>query len=295
MKNEWVKYTNGNYCVYFNKSNGTKIRRCDEDVLKPEFPENIDVLTSTKCDMECPWCYAVCRKGGKHCDFSKYTFFDTIHPYTEIALNMNFPMHPGLPEFLGKMKEKQVFVNLTVNEKHFVEHYEEILEMKYNKLFCGLGISVNGIPNEDFMCKIKTMDNTVLHVINGIFDDKCLDVLKDNKLKILILGYKHHGRGIKYNKTHDTAIQKKKEWLEMNFDTVMNSFDVVSFDNLALKQLKIKSKLSEEGWKTHYMGDDATVTFAIDLVNGTFSPNSISEEHYPIKDNVSEMLNIIRK
>ena len=72
-------------------------------------------------------------------------------------------------------------------------------------------------------------------------------------------------------------------------------FDVVSFDNLALEQLHMRDKLSDEDWEMFYAGDDGTVTFYIDLVNGTFARSSLSEIHYPIGNKtVDEMFQVIR-
>ena len=59
---------------------------------------------------------------------------------------------------------------------------------------------------------------------------------------------------------------------------------MVSFDNLALKQLNVKRLMTKEEWEMFYMGDDGTMTFAINLVEGTFSPNSVS----PIKFEIGE-------
>ena len=44
------------------------------------------------------------------------------------------------------------------------------------------------------------------------------------------------------------------------------------------------------------MGDDGSVTFAMDLVNGTFSLNSMSTKQYPIGDmTIDEMFQIIKE
>ena len=45
-----------------------------------------------------------------------------------------------------------------------------------------------------------------------------------------------------------------------------------------------------------YAGDDGTVTFYIDLVEGTFARSSLSEKHYPIGDlTIDGMFQVIQK
>ena len=75
------------------------------------------------------------------------------------------------------------------------------------------------------------------------------------------------------------------------FPEIINNgwFNVVSFDNLAIRQLHVKKNLPEEQWEEFYMGDDGNYTFYIDMVEGTFSKNSLAEMRYPIMDSIDEM------
>lgn len=295
MVRRWVKYRNGNYTVYFNEKNGTKIRQCDSDKFEPQFPENCDVLISTKCDKGCPWCYAGCKNDGDFADLTNLPFLDTIHPYTEMAMNLNFPVHPQIKDFLVTLKEKKVFANVTVNQDHFMKHYDFIQELIDEQLIYGLGVSLTK-PTKEFIELVSQYKNTVIHVINGIFNQEDYDMLKDNGLKILVLGYKDFGRGTNYHKNDNSNIQNNQNWLFENLNEVLRSFDTVSFDNLGLAQLDVKRLLSENEWKQFYMGDDGSVTFAINLVNRTFSRNSMSTIEYPI-DNLSleDMLRVIKE
>ena len=85
------------------------------------------------------------------------------------------------------------------------------------------------------------------------------------------------------------------KYLEGGLDDILNGFKVVSFDNLALEQLHIREKLTDEEWETFYGGDDGTVTFFIDLVKGVFARNSLSQKTYPIGDKtIDEMFEVIR-
>ena len=100
-------YKNGNYTVNV-LSDGTKIRETNEDEFIPSFSENCDCKITDKCDGGCPFCYEGCTPNGKHGDILNYKFLDTLHPYTELAINGNDMSHPDLIPFLIKLKEKKV-------------------------------------------------------------------------------------------------------------------------------------------------------------------------------------------
>lgn len=76
-----------------------------------------------------------------------------------------------------------------------------------------------------------------------------------------------------------------------------NWFKNLSFDNLAIKQLDVKRLMTEEEWNNFYMGDDGTFTFYIDLVNQTFSKNSVIAKVKSIPINgmtVDEMFKVVK-
>lgn len=280
-------YKNGNYTVKV-LSDGTKIRETLEDEFIPSFAENCDCKITDKCDGGCPFCYEGCTPNGKHGDILNYKFLDTLHPYTELAINGNDMSHPDLIPFLMKLREKRVIANLTVNQIHFERHQDLIRELVDKKLIYGLGISLKE-PTEEFISLVKTYSNAVIHVINGILSASDVERLSDNNLKMLILGYKQLRRGEDwYDKDHDNIVAKQM-WLKENLDKMLSHFEVISFDNLAITQLDVKRLMSEEDWEEFYMGDDGGFTFYIDMVDGTFGKNSLATKRYPIMDNIDLM------
>lgn len=286
-------YKNGNYSVLI-MSNGTKIRQTNEDEFIPSFAENVDVALTEKCSQKCPFCYMGCTPDGKHGDIFKYFFIDTLHPYTEIALNGNDLDHPELEKFLIFLKDKKVFANITVNQNQFFNNYEKLKDWSKKKLVHGIGVSLNKVTNE-LIEKINCVPNTVLHTIVGILNENDIESLKDKNVKVLILGYKKLERGISYIDKHENIIKENTEYLKNNIKDLVEHFNVVSFDNLAIEQLNIKSILSEEQWESFYMGDDGRFTFFIDLVNGVFAKNSISDKKYPIDNkSMDEMFEYIQ-
>lgn len=287
-------YKNGNYTVVILQD-GTKIRKTNDDEFIPSFAENCDVKITDKCSIGCPWCYEGCTKEGKHGNLFKYKFIETLHPYTEMALNGNDLNHPQLEEFLNFLKTKKVFANITVHQKQFINNYDFIKRLIDNKLIYGVGISYNHY-NQDFINKIKEIPNAVLHTINGILSEDDINKLKGNNLKVLVLGYKYLQRGISYSDDNQYIIDKNWKYLKEELPKIIanNYFQLISFDNLSLNQLDVKRLLSDKEWEEFYMGDDGKYTFYIDMVKGEFSKNSIASERYPIGDKtIDEMFNFI--
>lgn len=286
-------YKNGNYIVTI-LNDGTKIRQTRDDEFIPAFAENCDVKITDKCSQNCPFCYEGCTKSGKHGDLFKYKFIETLHPYTELALNGNDLDHPDLIKFLEFLKKKKVFANITVNQSQFIKNFELIRQLSNDKLVYGIGVSLQH-ANEELISYMSEIPNTVLHTINGILTKEDIESLSNHDLKILILGYKELQRGISYQNSHSNVINANKKYVYDNLEDILSKFKVVSFDNLAIEQLNVKRVVDEKDWDEFYMGDDGGFTFYIDMVKGEFSKNSIAKDRYPISDKtVDEMFKFIK-
>lgn len=276
-------YKNGNYFVDIF-DDGTKIRRNNADSLEPSFSESIDCKITDYCDVGCDFCYENSTTFGKHADILNTSFFDTIHPYTEIALGGGSPiLHPDIVPFLEKLKSKNVLPSITINQKHFIEKYQFIKDLVDRKLIYGVGVSISSVNNE-LIDKLKIIPNVVVHVIAGIFNQELCEKLTGQNIKMLILGYKDLGRGAFKSKTESELLIMKSNmsWLKLNLKQIMNqhSFLALCFDNLALEQLHVKEIIGSEKWESFYMGDDGSYTFFVDLVEGKFCKSSISHDRY---------------
>lgn len=292
-----AKYKNGNITVT-RWDDGTTIRHTDDDEFRPMFAENCDVKITDKCDGGCQFCYEGCTVYGKHGDIMNDKFINSLHPYTELALNGNDLSHPDLVPFLLRLKENKIIANLTVNQIHFERHYNFIKELLDKKLIWGLGISLRE-PTDVFIHLVKEIPNAVIHTINGILTENDLDRLANHDLKILILGYKTTGRGLEYRSNNLGELMKNTTYLGLMLSTIVkdNWFKVISFDNLAIHQLNVKRLMSEEEWERFYMGDDGTFTFYIDLVNQTFSKNSVIAKTKSLPINgmtIDEMFKVVK-
>ena len=146
------------------------------------------------------------------------------------------------------------------------------------------------------MCIRDRFPNAVIHVINGVVSVSELVSLANNNLKILILGYKEFRRGKDlYNIIGDDIEHDKSELYEALPTIVSNGwFDCVSFDNLAIKQLDPKRFMSEDKWKSFYMGDDGSFTMYIDAVERKFAKSSVSTERWEITDDIKKMFDKVR-
>ena len=292
-----ASYKNGNtYTTIYD--DGTKTHFTMDDEFEFEFPESHDISISQCCDNGCEWCYYECSPTGKHGKLTGWKFFETMHPYTEIAINLQKPMPNGIGLFLGKMKNKKVIVNITINQNHFMdEYFRPIIDyLIHEDLIKGIGISLTDPTQEGFIEAVKKYPNAVIHVIAGVTSPEDIDYLKGHGLKLLILGYKKLERGEKYYNHSSAIIKDNIKWLESDLDGIVNGFKVVSFDNLAIEQLHLKNKLTKKEWEMFYGGDDGTVTFFIDLVKGVFARNSLSQITYPIGDKtIDEMFEIVKK
>lgn len=303
--NKIAIYKNGNTWTTIYED-GTKEHFTLDDEFDFEFPESHDISISQCCDNGCEWCYYGCSPTGKHGKLTGWKFYDSMRPYTEIAINIQYPIHPLLISFLKDMKKRKIIVNATINQNHFMSdsytypgtNERLIYGLVKRGLVKGIGISLTDPTQDRFIEAVKLYPNAVIHVIAGITSWEDIQYLMGRGLKLLILGYKQTGRGEKYfnNLGNCLSIISNVSWLANNLDDVFNGFKVVSFDNLAIEQLGVKERLSEKEWENFYGGDDGTVTFFIDLVKGVFARNSLSQITYPIGDkSIDEMFEVIKK
>ena len=286
-------YRNGNYNVTIY-GDGTKVRENDLDFFKADFPESFDYKVTNRCDRGCHACHEMSTPDGEHGDIMGPDFVDLLHPYTEIAIGGGNPLcHPDLMAFLEKCKRLKLIPSMTVNQMHFMQRYSEIEEMINKNLIYGLGVSLI-TPSEEFIEKVKRIPNAVIHVIAGINSLDSLEKLANKGLKILILGYKNFGRGktlySRVSKYIDEAIQTYKDALPQ----ILNWFEVVSFDNLAISQLDPKRLMTKEEYDTFFMGEDGFATMYVDAVKKQFAKSSTSTERYPVLPDIKDMFEKIR-
>lgn len=289
-----ANYINGNTRIrLFN--DGTRIMETDDDSFDLQYPTNIDMTITHKCDNGCPYCYLGCSESGNHAEILKVPFYDTLLKGSELAVNLNNCDHPQLEEFLVQMKNRGIFVNGTVNQVDFMRNIDLLRRWRDEEKIWGLGISLKK-PDKEFLELVDEFPNAVIQVINGILSPSDIEGLRDRGLKILILGYKKTGRGWRYEYDNYGQVEARMRYLKDVLPIMFHHFKVISFDNLAIEQLGVKNMgiVTDDEWGKQYQGDDGTCTFAIDLVTGTFSKTSMDDVKLPVIDDVAEMFHIIK-
>ena len=288
-----AKYHNGNYDVAIFKD-GTKIRYNNLDNLTPSFAESIDCTITTKCDGGCPYCYLGCNENGEHADLNQ-PFFDTLHSGQELALNGNDLSHPDLPIFLDRMKSKGVICNITLNQKHFMKYAITLKILENMGLIHGIGVSLINSTDSNLYVNLEMFDNVVVHTIDGLLTKDDIKNMSDKNIKLLILGYKILGRGADYYHTHKRDIQNNIVYIRDNIKEINQRFNIISFDNLALEHLDMKSQIPNKEWEKLYMGNEGEYTFFIDSVNKKFAMSSLAKNRYDLMDDVDDMFRKVRE
>jgi hypothetical protein len=290
----WRQYMNGNVHVMINMNDGTKIRATEDDEFQTVFPESIDLKITDRCSIGCRMCHEGSTEKGHHADFDA-SFFDTLRPYTEIAIGGGSPTsHPHIEKLLKLLKGKKILANVTMHEKELLANYDKIQEWVDKDLLRGIGVSVHSSSYER-VCDFATRNtNTVLHVIAGLTPLETILSYGDMNMKLLILGYKNWGRGAEYYQENQETVEEKIKNTESNLNHIFNKFKIVSFDNLALNQLNIIEHVDDDAWDLFYQGSDATHTMYIDLVKREFAATSTSADRYKLMDTIDHMFTKIK-
>ena len=294
---KWVKYHNGNYDVFINLENGTKVRKNDLDNLTPEFPESFDYKITNKRHHNCPMCHENSNPSGVHGNIMNDKFIETLHPYTELAIGGGNPLeHPDLEMFLRKCKSLKLIPSMTVHQDDFMNNLEFLRMLRDEELIWGIGVSVSYVTDE-LIEALHEFPNAVCHIIAGIATEAVINKLAHNNLKVLILGYKIFRRGEALYEKDSTNINFLIQYMYDILPDMVNNgwFNTVSFDNLAIEQLKPGRLLTKEQYDEFYMGDDGNFTLFVDSVNNEFAVSSTATERFPVMDNIKDMFDKVRE
>ena len=281
MKKLLSKYRNGNYNVAIF-DDGTKIRYNNSNSLIPEFVESMDMKISNYCPFNCPMCHEKSSEDGEYGKILHHPFIKTLHSGTELALGGGaVTYHPDLIPFLEELKEQGVLPSITINQREWEE--TKIDYLINNQLIYGLGVSFTNV-NDEVWDKILSYPNAVVHLIAGYHSRDVFEYFANKGAKILILGYKNWGRREDYFKNYSNQIKVRMRELKEILPTLFTKCKVVSFDNLSIKQLDIRTVIGEEKWKEFYMGDDGQYTMYVDMVKQECAKSSTSPDRFPLSE-----------
>lgn len=290
------KYKDGNIKVEIFDDGTRIIDIPDGEEPNLQFPLSMDFKVTNWCDQMCPMCHEKSNPEGQPGDIMNLKFIDGLQAGTEMALGGGkVTSHPQLKEFLQKLKKQGVLPSITVHQNEFVDKATFINELIEEDLIYGLGISF--LTKYDMLWKaVAENENAVVHLIAGIHGKDVFDYLSQFNCKILVLGFKDFGRGslLLQNDEKKKDIEDKINWLKENLSKYMTKFKVVSFDNLALKQLDVKRNLTEDQWNEFYQGNDGTMTMYVDGVKQEFARTSTSPTRYKLKNTIEEMFEVVK-
>lgn len=266
-------YINGNASITVLNDGSRVIQHSAPLVL--EYPLNVDIRVQNGCSFANTLCKDFCHEmpsvKGNECDYNELlTKLSTeLNKNVELAIGCN-ELTDGLFNFCKEASQEGFIVNLTINQGHLQRDAFKLLQLMDNQWIKGLGISYRKPLKWNVPVEFIEYKNSVFHVICGI--DSIEDVISlrgKGVRKILILGEKDFGFNTsKVNLESDLH----KDWIRKLHNL---SFDVISFDNLALQQLPIKNQLSDKDWNSFYQSEHS---FYINAVDKYLSPSSRSSD-----------------
>lgn len=293
-------FLNGNVLVKLY-SDGTRTMEYEDEMLL-DYPLNIDIRLSNRCPLgfnertnqiskTCAFCHESATVYGDLADLGALKDKLSELPKNsgiELAIGLNHLDMIGLAEFFEWCFDYGFVVNVTVNQMSVAGKNNAMLkqimswiDLGYIK---GVGISLRDINKFHLIDKsIIEYENTVIHVIAGIDDfNDVLKLKKHQVKKLLILGEKEFGfNKLAYHNQENK--NKRKQWSQniQKFLGFHNPFEVVSFDNLALEQMRIKRFFLEKDWQTLNQNEHS---FYINAVNQTLAPSSRSHYQVPMNN-----------
>ena len=326
MPKTLARYRNGNYDVVL-LSDGTKIRfGKDGEEFNAEFPESVDLNITDWCDVGCPFCYRGCTTSGKHHAFDEKELKGLQFPAgMEVALGGGSPIrHPDLERYCAFFHSIGCFPSITVHRSSIMDmrmdgDLNRLMGLQTMERIHGVGISTTAYDESLSRSVQRYLDHGVVHLIVGLVAvDDVYQWIRDG-IPVLFLGYKNMGRGALSSEGEASEISYFIECLlrliveltcgkgplmyelESKYGPISGK-PTMSFDNLALKQMKLKEILPEEKWNEMYMGDDGvdgeltSASMYLDLVSMTYARNSVDGGARPVGGKtIGEMFSDLKK
>lgn len=301
-------YINGTYKVVISPSGAAAMSDPSGRFL-PEFPDSIELKVTNHCGTGCSYCYQASTLHGKHGQIAPLLRILEAFPRgMQLAIGGGDPFTwPYLDVFLKEV-QNQFVCNITINDANFNRiNIQRIADYKNAHQLHGIGISIPGssyhsaygyirdfnrilhekchdINNNPIFCAHLIAGlypaSTILHDIRSLaqpmrasFGDE-----KDYTYNLLILGFKRKGFASKTNNSWRHVVEHNIQFLADNLKQFTTAYSkcrcTISFDNLAIEQLRVRDYLTIPDWDTFYLGPDGSHSFYIDAVHKTSALNS---------------------
>jgi organic radical activating enzyme len=269
-----ASYRNGGYLVSV-LSDGTKIREELDGTLPPVLPEQMDLKITDWCDAGCAWCHEKSTTKGAHADIdATLEVLKALPKGAEIAIGGGDPLsHPEFERFVTAIAAQGLIPSVTVNGLHFERHRATLERLTSEGKLYGVGFSyADRLPDWDY-------EHLVVHLIAGVHHPKVLDEAA-RRYKVLLLGYKQHGRGKKLFQIRRKEVEDTlASWYRELF--IVGKKHHLSFDNLAIEQLKPQRLFANpETFQEAYMGAEGAWSMYLDAVTQTYGLSSYSDDRH---------------
>jgi hypothetical protein len=239
----------------------------------------MDLKITDYCNAGCAWCHEGSTVHGVHGDLR--AVMDLLAPLqagTEVAIGGGDPLsHPDFEWFVRGLKGRGLVPSVTVNGKHLEQHLPVLKELTGQGSLYGVGVSYHDrLPTWEYK-------HLVLHLISGIHSPSVLEEATQ-RMKVLVLGYKKHGRGRDLFEIRPEPVQRKlAQWYRQLF--LVGRSHHLSFDALAIEQLKPERLFADRSaYQRHYMGPEGAHGMYLDAVTQTFAVSSYSATREPWSD-----------
>lgn len=269
-------YSNGGFDVSILED-GTKIRERLGDA-PPVWPETMDLKITDWCDAGCAWCHEGSTKRGRHGDVDAIvSLLRPLPAGIEIAIGGGDPMaHPEFDRLVLALRDMGLIANVTINGRHLDRHRSRLEGLIAKETIRGVGVSVFGsLPDWDY-------EHLVLHMIAGVDDPAMLEGIA--RRKVLVLGYKTFGRGMRYKSKRPAAVDDRIAQWRRELLWIANLHHV-AFDTLAIEQLEPRRLFRNQAdYDRRYMGDEGQFSMYVDGVERTFGLASYAPERHAWTD-----------
>ena len=208
--------------VLYNRSNGAKVRLDlsskgemeTTNVVRPTWPELVDIKVTDYCDKACRYCYQGSSPTGKHANHRTLETLAHIleeHRVFEVAIGGGEPMsHPRIVDILQSFRYRGIVPNLTTRDQSWLN--DDKKRTAVMSMVGAVGFSVETATEAERL--IATMH---YHEINQYkYAIQCVEGVAElegiartvkrspQNPTIVLLGYKSTGRGATFKRSqHD--------------------------------------------------------------------------------------------
>jgi hypothetical protein len=271
-----ARYRNGGYEVALY-ADGTKSRLELDEAMPPRVPEQLDLKITGWCDAGCVWCHESATRKGRHADISQtLDYLRELPAGAEVAIGGGDPLaHPEFERLVRGLRAQGAVPSVTVNGRHLARHRAMLEDLTAAGCLFGVGVSYHDQLPLDW-----EYPHLVVHLIAGVHSPSVLDAAK-RRLKVLLLGYKEHGRGRKLFavRSHET-VANIEAWRREIFWIAHEHH--LSFDQLAIEQLEpLRLFHDPAAFARRYMGVEGQFSLYVDAVTQTGAVSSYSDQRWP--------------